>query len=155
MLRDAIARWDAEMGLADDAPLWAEVAAVVFAAGLFWRTGMHTITAVFTPWVCPELSGNDVTWRSPVDDLRGRRVVAVAHLLCALSAFVGASLWPPAKVAVFSPTLALWASLQLLVLACDPLAFVAARVSGRAPWRDDDPGLRASIERLNERLLSN
>jgi hypothetical protein len=153
MVRDAIRRWDAAMG-APDAPLWADVVGLVCALGLFWRTGMHVITAVAVPWVDPELAGTDVTWRSPVADLRGRRAAAVAHLLCALSAGVALTLWPPAWLAAQSVPLAAWATLQVGVVGVDPLVFVLGRASGRMPFRPDDPGLRESIVRLSDRLLS-
>lgn len=154
MIRDAVRRWDAKMGLADDAPWWAEIVAVVFAGGLFWRTGMHVLAAVAVPWVNPELAGNDVTWRSPVEDLRGRRAVALAHLLCAVSAGVALSFWPPLWLAAESVPLAAGATLQMSVLVVDPLVFVIGRASGRMPFRADDPGVVESIERLTDRLLS-
>lgn len=152
MLRDAVARWDAAMGT-PDAPLWAEVVGLVCAVGLFWRAGMHVITAIVVPWTDPDLAaGHDVTWRSPVADLRGRRAAAVAHLLCAISAGVGATLWPPAWLATQSVPLAAWATLQLGVVGVDPLVFVLGRASGRVPFRPADPGLRESIERLSDAI---
>jgi len=154
MLRDAIRRWDAQMGT-PDAPWWAVVVSVVFPAGLFWRTGMHVLVAVATPWVSPELAETDVTWRSPVADLRGRRVEAVAHLLCAAAAGVALVLWPPAWLAAWSVPLAAWVTAQVAVVGVDPLVFVLGRASGRIEFRDDDPGLAESIERTIAHLHTN
>jgi hypothetical protein len=155
MFRDAVRRWDAAMG-AGDAPVWADVVGLVCAAGLFWRAGMHVVTAVAVPWTDPELAaGHDVTWRSPVADLRGRRAAAGAHLLCALSVGVAWAVWPPAWLAAQSVPLAAWATLQLGVVGVDPLVFVLGRASGRMPFRPGDPGLRESIERVNDAVTGN
>jgi hypothetical protein len=141
---------------APDAPLWADVVGLVCALGLFWRTGMHVVTAVAVPWTDPALAdGHDVAPRSPVADLRGRRTAALAHLLCALSAGVALTLWPPAWLAAQSVPLAAWATLQVGVVGVDPLVFVLGRASGRMPFRPDDPGLRESIERLSNHLQNN
>jgi len=155
MLRDAIARWDTAMDT-PDAPLWADVVGLACAVGLFWRAGMHVLVAVAVPWTDPELAaGHDVTWRSPVADLRGRRVAAVAHLLCAVSAGVAVTLWPPGWLAAWSVPLAAWATLQVSVVGVDPLVFVLGRASGRMPFRPADPGLRESIERLSDAMIHN
>lgn len=149
-MREAVRRWDEEM--ATDGPLWADVVGVVCVVGLFVRGGIHAWTALLTPWTSPELADHDVTWQSPVADLRGRRVDAIARLGSLCAAGVGLSLFSPWWLASFSPPLAALAVVNIAVLAADPVAFVGARLAGANPWRADDPGLRDSIERCKRQI---
>jgi len=118
----------------DDAPLWAEVAAVVLAGALVVRAGAHAWVALLAsdpgpfdidPTICRE---HDLTLRSPVVALRDHRVEPVARGVTALLGFGGLELHATGTATGGAEVVAaLWLTVQFGALAADPLAMLLNR----------------------------
>jgi hypothetical protein len=120
----------------DDAPLWAEVAAVMLAGALVVRAGAHAWVAVLASAhtqtdVAPTIArDHDLSLKSPVMALRGHRVEPVARGATTLLGFGGLDLHAGAAVATTPVELlaTAWLTLQFAALAADPVALLLDRI---------------------------
>lgn len=114
----------------DDAPLWAEVCGVVFAAGLLIRAGAHIVAALIDG-SDPRVADSDVSFGNAVASLRGGewrpdlagRVLAVGLGVC------GWVLLDPLGMEATGAGVVVAANLGVLV--ADPLWFAVHRVRNR------------------------
>lgn len=127
--RRIVTAWNDIAGTPDDAPLWAEVAGLLFAPALFVRAGVHVWVALFAD-VDPQLAdGSDVSLRSPIRGLRGDRHDALARIGTAGAGIVAFAAWPPAMLFSAAPApVAIWILAQTYALGADPLAYLITHV---------------------------
>lgn len=128
-VRRLVEAWDDIAGAPDDAPLWAEVAGLLFAPALFVRGGVHVWVALLAD-VDPRLAGgSDVSLRSPIRGLRGERHDVLARIGTAGAGIVALGAWPPSMLFSVAPApLAVWMLAQTYALGADPLAYLLNHV---------------------------
>lgn len=121
-------------GDTDDAPLWAEVADVVFGPALAARTMIHMLFADCLDDVEKDWPDDDLTVRSPVPELRGHMAGAMARGTCSIMAgavaFVLAPTTPAAAASPQALLVSVWVWMQLAVLWADPLALAVLQLRG-------------------------